>query len=111
MRDITAIGEILIDLTQTGKNQQQVPVFAANPGGAPANVAVAASRLGVRTAFIGKVESVKPTLSPEASAFATELFDASTTNESLKKNHSLAEINACLDEIRTALNNIGERAY
>ena len=55
MRDITAIGEILIDLTQTGKNQQQVPVFAANPGGAPANVAVAAARLGCRTAFIGKV--------------------------------------------------------
>lgn len=62
-------------------------------------------------AFIGKVESVKPTLSPEAAAFATELFDASTTNESLKKNHSLAEINACLDEIRTALNKNGERAY
>ena len=62
-------------------------------------------------AFIGKVESVKSTLSPEASAFATELFDASTTNESLKKNHSLAEINACLDEIRTALNKNGERAY
>ena len=57
MRDITAIGEILIDLTQTGKNQQQVPVFAANPGGAPANVAVAAARLGCRTAFIGKVGS------------------------------------------------------
>lgn len=55
MRDITAIGEILIDLTQTGKNDQDVPTFAANPGGAPANVAVAASRLGCETAFIGKV--------------------------------------------------------
>ena len=55
MRDITAIGEILIDLTQTGKNGAGVPTFAANPGGAPANVAVAASRLGCSTAFIGKV--------------------------------------------------------
>lgn len=27
---------------------------ARNPGGAPANVAVAASRLGAHTAFIGK---------------------------------------------------------
>ncbi len=55
MADITAIGEILIDLTQTGFNEAGVPLFAANPGGAPANVAVAASRLGAETAFIGKV--------------------------------------------------------
>ena len=55
MADITAIGEVLIDLTQFGVNEAQVPLFAANPGGAPANVAVAASRLGVPTAFIGKV--------------------------------------------------------
>ena len=55
MTDITAIGEILIDLTQTGFNEANVPLFAAKPGGAPANVAAAASRLGARTAFIGKV--------------------------------------------------------
>lgn len=55
MTDITSIGEILIDLTQTGKNDADVPLFAANPGGAPANVAVAAARLGSRTAFIGKI--------------------------------------------------------
>ena len=55
MKDITAIGEILIDLTQTGKTEQGVPAFAANPGGAPANVAVAASRLGSSAAFIGKL--------------------------------------------------------
>ena len=55
MLDITAIGEILIDLTQTGVNEARVPVLAANPGGAPANVAVAAARLGAGTAFIGKV--------------------------------------------------------
>lgn len=53
--DITAIGEILIDLTQTGVNEAGVPQFSANPGGAPANVAVAASRLGAKTAFLGKV--------------------------------------------------------
>lgn len=54
MRDITTIGEILIDLTQTGVSAAGIPQFAANPGGAPANVAVAAARLGARTAFIGK---------------------------------------------------------
>lgn len=53
--DITAMGEVLIDLTQTGVNQFRVPTFAANPGGAPANVAVAAARLGAETAFLGKV--------------------------------------------------------
>ncbi len=55
MRDITAVGEILIDLTQSGVNEQGIPRFTANPGGAPANLAVAAARLGARTAFIGKV--------------------------------------------------------
>ena len=54
MTDITCIGEVLIDLTQTGTNAHGVPQFSANPGGAPANVAVAASRLGARTVFIGK---------------------------------------------------------
>jgi fructokinase len=55
MIDITAIGEILIDLTQTGTDDRGIPQFSANPGGAPANVAVAASRLGRSTAFLGKV--------------------------------------------------------
>lgn len=55
MTDITAVGEILIDLTQSGTNEQGIPVFAANPGGAPANLAVAAARLGASAAFIGKV--------------------------------------------------------
>ncbi len=55
MIDITAVGEILIDLTQNGKNEQGIPHFAANPGGAPANLAVAAARLGASAAFIGKV--------------------------------------------------------
>ena len=55
MTDITTIGEVLIDLTQSGKTEQGIPKFDANPGGAPANLAVAASRLGARTAFIGRV--------------------------------------------------------
>lgn len=55
MTDILAVGEILIDLTQNGVNEQGIPKFDANPGGAPANLAVAAARLGAKTAFIGKV--------------------------------------------------------
>ena len=55
MTDITTIGEVLIDLTQSGLTDQGIPRFDANPGGAPANLAVAASRLGAKTAFIGRV--------------------------------------------------------
>lgn len=55
MTDIIAVGEVLIDLTQTGTNEAGIPVLAANPGGAPANVCVAVSRLGGSSAFIGKV--------------------------------------------------------
>lgn len=52
--DITAFGEILIDFTCQGAGEDGQLLFARNPGGAPANVAVAASRLGARTAFLGK---------------------------------------------------------
>ena len=51
---ITTIGEILLDMTQT-QVVNHIPHFAANPGGAPANVAVAAKKLGIETAFIGCV--------------------------------------------------------
>ena len=54
MKDLVTIGEILIDLTYSGRDKG-VPVYTANPGGAPANVAVAAARLGADAAFIGKV--------------------------------------------------------
>ncbi len=54
--DILTIGEVLIDLTQTGKDARGIPQFAANPGGALGQSGGgAASRLGAQTAFIGKV--------------------------------------------------------
>lgn len=46
---------MLIDLTQSGTDENGSASFTAFPGGAPANVAVAASRLGAETGFIGKV--------------------------------------------------------
>lgn len=52
--DITTFGEILIDFTSQGLNEDGQMIFARNPGGAPANVAVAAGKLGARTAFMGK---------------------------------------------------------
>lgn len=55
MADIVTLGELLIDLTQKGVDELGNGKFVAYPGGAPANVAVAASKLGVKTGFIGKV--------------------------------------------------------
>lgn len=55
MIDIMTLGELLIDLTQRGSDENGNGEFTAYPGGAPANVAVAASRLGSTTGFIGKV--------------------------------------------------------
>jgi len=53
--DVIAIGELLADLAETGKNEAGYPVFSANPGGAPANFLAALARCGKKTAFIGKV--------------------------------------------------------
>ena len=55
MMDIITVGELLIDLTQTHVDENGIRHYAANPGGAPANVAVAAARLGASAGFIGKV--------------------------------------------------------
>lgn len=55
MADIITLGELLIDLTQNGTDELGNGKFTAFPGGAPANVAVAASRLGATAGFIGKV--------------------------------------------------------
>lgn len=52
--DVTVFGEILIDFTSQGYNEDGQMLYARNPGGAPANVAVAAGKLGARTAFMGK---------------------------------------------------------
>lgn len=55
--DIISLGEILIDMfpAEQGRSLVEVSAFHPKPGGAPANVAVAAQRLGTQTAFIGKV--------------------------------------------------------
>jgi fructokinase len=55
--DVICLGEILIDLfpAELGRRMAEVSAFRPKPGGAPANVAVAAARLGLASAFIGKV--------------------------------------------------------
>ena len=55
--DLITLGEALIDLpsTQSGVSLTNAPGFAKVPAGAPANVAAAATKLGLKTAFLSKV--------------------------------------------------------
>lgn len=53
--DVTALGELLIDFTENGVSPQGNPLLEENPGGAPCNVLAMLSKLGRKTAFIGKV--------------------------------------------------------
>lgn len=53
--DVTALGELLIDFTESGVSPQGNPVLEANPGGAPCNVLAMLTKLGHTTNFIGKI--------------------------------------------------------
>lgn len=53
--DVVALGELLIDFTESGLSDQGNNVFEANPGGAPCNVLAMLNKLSKKTAFIGKV--------------------------------------------------------
>ena len=55
--DVVALGELLIDFTENGTSGQGNPIYEANPGGAPCNVLSMLTKLGRKTAFIGKVGS------------------------------------------------------
>ena len=89
MMSVLCIGEMLIDFTPVPGMKNS---YTANPGGAPANVAVSLSRNGVKTGFLGKlgdddfgkmlisvlrregIEVLAPTLTPDATttlAFVT----------------------------------------
>ena len=55
MGKIVALGEVVSDIYRGEKPSEGELPFVARPGGAPANVAVAAARLGSEAAFIGSV--------------------------------------------------------
>lgn len=55
--DVIALGRLCIDLNanETGRPLEDVVTFTRYLGGSPANIAVGAARLGLKTGFIGKV--------------------------------------------------------
>lgn len=55
MLDVVALGELLIDFTCQSVDQAGYPTMVAHPGGAPANFLAALTKLGAKTALLGKV--------------------------------------------------------
>lgn len=53
--DVVALGELLVDFTESGVSSQGNNLFEACPGGAPCNVLAMLRKTGKRCAFIGKV--------------------------------------------------------
>ena len=54
-RDVVALGELLIDMTNNGLSENNNDLFEANPGGAPCNVLAMLKKFGHSVSFIGKV--------------------------------------------------------
>lgn len=80
---VLCIGELLIDFTPVDGMQHS---YTANPGGAPANVAVSVSRNGIRSAFLGKLGNddfgrfLKKTMEDnDVELLCPELTDEATT--------------------------------
>lgn len=55
MRDVVALGELLVDFVWQGENEGGYPTLSAHPGGAPGNFLAALSVYGCGCAMIGKV--------------------------------------------------------
>jgi len=53
--DVTALGELLIDFTESGRSAQGNGLLEVNPGGAPCNVLAMLRKLDKTCTFIGKV--------------------------------------------------------
>ena len=94
--DVVALGELLIDFTENGKSEQGNPIFEANPGGAPCNVLAMLSKLGNKTAFVGKVgndsfgKQLKNTLE-EVGIDASYLYMDEEVHTTLALVHTLAD--------------------
>lgn len=52
---VVSVGDILIDFTPIGTDENGYPSIQANPGGDVGNFLAACSRFGAETAFIGKI--------------------------------------------------------
>jgi len=84
MPEAITLGELLIDFVSVDKDVSlaDLPTFAGAAGGAPANVAVGLSRLGVSAGFIGKVGD-----EPFGEFLRRTLDDAGVDTRALRHGH------------------------
>lgn len=61
--DVLSMGELIADFTLCGSSADHYPVYVQNPGGGGANIAVSVSRLGGRSALLGKTGADEISLS------------------------------------------------
>lgn len=55
MTELLGLGELLIDFTPNGENDQGMALYARNPGGSIPNMLAMYAKLGGKSAFVGKV--------------------------------------------------------
>ena len=55
MKDVVALGELLIDFAPVSTDEAGYPTLKAQPGGAPGNFLAALQKYGCTTALVGKV--------------------------------------------------------
>ena len=55
MMDVVAIGELLIDFIEEGKNKDNYSILSGHPGGAPANFLTPITKFGLKTSLISNV--------------------------------------------------------
>ena len=55
MKDVVALGELLVDFACQSVDVSGYPTMEAHPGGAPANFLATLTKMGAKTAMIGKV--------------------------------------------------------
>ena len=55
MKDVVALGELLIDFAPVSTDEAGYPTLKAQPGGAPGNFLAALQKYGCTTGLIGKV--------------------------------------------------------
>lgn len=99
--DIVSLGELIVDLLPAGSSVQQQPLYEFNAGGAPANVASAAAKLGLNAGLIAKVGD---------DAFGHMLYSSMT--ERNVKNEGIVFSRTCSTSLAVVhLNVDGDRSF
>lgn len=101
MCDVVSLGELLIDFTDNGISENGNILFEANPGGAPCNVLAMLSKLGRKTAFIGKV----------GDDILGHLLKKSIEECGVASSSLILDKNSCTTQAFVVTDELGERSF